>query len=401
MVTAERAYLDHNATTPVRPEAAEAVAHALTLPGNPSSVHGEGRAARAALEQARDQVARLAGAKASNVVFTSGGTEANVAVLSPGLMACDGGRDCVRTPATLLLYSATEHACVREGHRFPAGAAEAIPVDASGLVDLAWLDARLTRFAADDPGARALVSIHLANNETGVIQPVAEAASIVHRHGGLLHSDAVQAAGKIAVDIASLGADVLTLSAHKIGGPKGIGAIVLRTGALELADKPMRGGGQERGWRAGTENLPGIIGFGAAAESVCQALASEADRVSALRDRLETGVLALAPETVVFGRGAPRLPNTSAFATPGFKAETVLIKLDLAGVALSSGSACSSGKVRRSHVLDAMGVDPAMSAGALRASLGWTTCEVDIDLFLAAYARLMAAHTDRGTQVAA
>ncbi|CAM5767903.1 cysteine desulfurase [Bosea minatitlanensis] len=400
-MTAGRAYLDHNATTPARPEVVEAVAHALSLPGNPSSVHGEGRAARGAMEQAREQVAALVGARPSNVVFTSGGTEANVTVLSPGLMDCDGGRDCVRTPASLLLHGATEHACVRDGHRFPAGMAEEIPVDGEGRVDLAWLDARLARFAASNPGARALVSIHLANNETGVIQPVAEAAAIVHRHGGLLHSDAVQAAGKIAIDIAALGADVLTLSAHKIGGPKGIGAIVFRTGALELADKPLRGGGQERGWRAGTENLPGIIGFGAAADSALKALPAEAARLAALRDRLEAGVLALAPEAAIFGRLVPRLPNTSAFAVPGFKAETALIKLDLLGAALSSGSACSSGKVRRSHVLDAMKVDPAMSAGALRASLGWTTCEADIDLFLAAYGKLVAANTDRGARAAA
>lgn len=400
-MTAGRAYLDHNATTPVRPEVAHAVAHALTLPGNPSSVHGEGRAARAAMERAREQVARLVGAKASNVVFTSGGTEANVAVLSPGLMDCDGGRDCVRTPATLLLHSVTEHACVREGHRFPAGAAEAIPVDENGLVDLVWLDERLARFVADKPGARALVSIHLANNETGVIQPIAAAAEIVHRHGGLMHSDAVQAAGKIGIDIMPLGADVLTLSAHKIGGPKGIGAIVFRTGALELADKPMRGGGQERGWRAGTENLPGIIGFGAAAVFAGKVLADEVLRLSSLRDRLEAGLTALAPETAIFAQSAPRLPNTSAFATPGLKAETMLIKLDLAGAALSSGSACSSGKVKRSHVLDAMKIDPAMSAGALRASLGWTTSEVDIDLFLAAYEKLVATQSDRSAKAAA
>ncbi len=400
-MTAGRAYLDHNATTPARPEVVEAVAHALSLPGNPSSVHGEGRAARGAMEQARERVAALVGAKASNLVFTSGGTEANVTVLSPGLMDCDGGRDCVRTPASLLLHSATEHACVRDGHRFPADMAEEIPVDGEGRADLAWLDARLARFVTDNPGARALVSIHLANNETGVIQPVAEAAAIVHRHGGLLHSDAVQAAGKIAIDIAALGADVLTLSAHKIGGPKGVGAIVFRTGALELADKPLRGGGQERGWRAGTENLLGIIGFGAAADSALKALPAEAARLAALRDRLESGVLALAPEAAVFGRLAPRLPNTSAFAVPGLKAETALIKLDLLGAALSSGSACSSGKVRRSHVLDAMKVDPAMSAGALRASLGWTTCEADIELFLAAYGKLVAANTDRGARAAA
>jgi cysteine desulfurase len=400
-MAARRAYLDHNATTPVRPEAVEAVAHALTLPGNPSSVHGEGRAARGAMEQAREQVAALVGAKAANIVFTSGGTEANVTVLSPGLMDCDGGRDCVRVPASLLLHSASEHACVRDGHRFAAGSAEEIPVDGDGLVDLVWLEARLARFAAEMPGARALVSIHLANNETGVIQPVAEAAVIVHRHGGLLHSDAVQAAGKIPVDIVALGADALTLSAHKIGGPKGIGAIVFRTGALELADKPMLGGGQERGWRAGTENLPGIIGFGAAAETARKALGEEAARLAVLRDRLEAGLLALAPETAIFGRPVERLPNTSAFATPGLKAETLLIKLDLMGAALSSGSACSSGKVKRSHVLDAMKIDPAMSAGALRASLGWTTCEADIDLFLAAYEKLVAAQADRGARAAA
>ena len=401
IVTAGRAYLDHNATTPVRPEVVEAVAHALTLPGNPSSVHGEGRAARAAMERAREQIAKLVGAKASNVVFTSGGTEANIAVLSPGLMDCDGGRDCVRTPATLLLHSATEHACVRDGHRFPRGTTEEIPVDGNGLVDLVWLDERLARFVAENPGARALVSIHLANNETGVIQPIVEAAEIVHRHGGLIHSDAVQAAGKIVIDIMALGADVLTLSAHKVGGPKGVGAIVFRTGALELADKPQRGGGQERGWRAGTENLPGIIGFGAAAEIAEKLLADESERLSGLRDRLEAGLAALSPETAIFAQTAPRLPNTSAFATPGLKAETVLIKLDLAGAALSSGSACSSGKVKRSHVLDAMKIDPAMSAGALRASLGWTTCEADIDLFLAAYAKLVAADTNRSARAAA
>ncbi len=391
MTAKPRAYLDHNATTPVRPEVAEAIAHALMLPGNPSSVHGEGRAARAAVEQARRQVAGLVGAQAQNVVFTSGGTEANATVLSPGLMDCDGGRDCVRVPASLLLYGATEHVCVRDGHRFPAGAFEAIPVDADGVADLGWIEARLDRLAAERPGARALISIHLANNETGVIQPLAEIVALARRHGALVHSDAVQAAGKIAIDIKALGVDVLTLSAHKLGGPKGVGAIVFRTGALELADKPLRGGGQERGWRAGTENVPGIVGFGMAAELAGTALAQETLRLALLRDRLEAGVLALAPETAIFGKAAPRLPNTSAFATPGLKAETLLIKLDLAGVAVSSGSACSSGKVRRSHVLDAMGVDAALAEGALRVSLGWTTSEAEIDHFLTAYAKALAA----------
>lgn len=398
---ATRAYLDHNATTPVRPEVVQAMLRALELTGNPSSVHAEGRAARSAIETAREAVARLTGAKAANVVFTGGGTEANATVLSPGLMDCDGGCDCVRTPASLLLHSATEHPCVRDGHRFPSQATETLPVDAEGIVDTVWLAARLERFAAEHPGARALVSVHLANNETGVIQPVAEIATIAKRFGALLHSDAVQAAGKIAIDIEALGVDVLTLSAHKLGGPKGVGAIVFRTGALELADKPLRGGGQERGWRAGTENVPGIVGFGIAAGLATQALAREGVRLAALRDKLEAGLLALAPQSVVFGRGAPRLPNTSSFATPGLSADTTLIKLDLAGVALSSGSACSSGKVKRSHVLTAMGVDPVMSAGALRASLGWTTCEQEIDLFLAAYAKALAAIPDRSARAAA
>lgn len=400
-MTTARAYLDHNATTPVRPAVAEAMMRALAMPGNPSSVHAEGRAARAAIERAREQVAALVGTKASNVVFTSGGTEANATVLAPGLMDCDGGRDCVRIPASLLLHSATEHPCVLDGHRFRKDAAEAIPVGADGLVDTAWLAERLERFVTEHPGARALVSVHLANNETGVIQPVAEIAAIAKRFGALVHSDAVQAAGKIAVAIEALGVDVLTLSAHKLGGPKGIGAIVFRTGALELADKPLRGGGQERGWRAGTENVPGIVGFGAAAALATAALATEAERLRPLRDRLEAGLLAMAPETAIFGATAPRLPNTSAFATPGQTAETLLIKLDLAGVALSSGSACSSGKVKRSHVLTAMGIDPAMSAGALRASLGWTTCEADIDLFLSAYAKALAATSDRSARAAA
>ncbi|KRE05900.1 cysteine desulfurase [Bosea sp. Root381] len=401
MTVSARAYLDHNATTPARPEVVEAMVRALAMPGNPSSVHAEGRAARAALERARGQVAALVGAKATNVVFTSGGTEANATILAPGLMDCDGGRDCVRIPATLLLHGATEHPCVRDGHRFRVDAAEAVPVDASGLADLGWLSARLERFAAENPGARALVSLHLANNETGVIQPIAEAAAITRRFGALLHSDAVQAAGKIAVDIEALGVDVLTLSAHKLGGPKGVGAIVFRTGALELADKPLRGGGQERGWRSGTENVAGIVGFGAAAEIALTALVGEGARLSALRNRLEDGLLALSPESSIFGRAAPRLPNTSAFATPGLMAETTLIKLDLAGVALSSGSACSSGKVRRSHVLTAMGVDPAMSTGALRASLGWTTSGAEIDHFLAAYAKALTAQSDRSARAAA
>lgn len=398
---AARAYLDHNATTPVRPEVAAAIADALTLPGNPSSVHAEGRAARSAVETAREQVAALLAGKAANIVFTGSGSEANATLLSPGLMDCDGGRDCVRVPASLLLHSATEHPCVRDGHRFPAGKVETIPVDHDGVIDLAWIAERLGRLASEAPGARALVSVHLANNETGVIQPIAALSALVKRYGALVHCDAVQAAGKIAIDIHALGVDALTVSAHKFGGPKGVGAILFRTGALELTDKLIRGGGQERGWRAGTENLPGIVGMGVAARIASDALQGEGQRLIAMRDRLEAGLLTLAPDTRIFGRNAGRLPNTSAFATPGMKAETALIQLDLAGVALSSGSACSSGKVRRSHVLDAMGVDPAMSAGALRASLGWTTCEAEIVQFLAAYGKLLAANPHRSARAAA
>lgn len=401
MFATTRSYLDHNATTPVRPVVAEAMLRALQMPGNPSSVHNEGRAARGAIEKAREQVAALCSAKASNVVFTSGGTEANATILSPGLSDCSGARDCVRAPVTLLLSSASEHPCVRDGHRFPIGQAETIPVDSDGLIDLGGLDQRLSLFAAERPDERALVSVHLANNETGVLQPITEIVAIARHHGALVHSDAVQAAGKIAIDINALGVDALTLSAHKIGGPKGVGAIVFRTGALELVDKPLRGGGQERGWRAGTENMPGIVGFGVAAEEVGKALAGEAARLTALRDQLEARLILLAPDTAIFGAKAPRLPNTSAFATPGIKAETALIMLDLSGVALSSGSACSSGKVRRSHVLTAMGVDPVMSEGALRASLGWTTCEADIDQFIAAYAKALAANPNRKVQAAA
>jgi len=396
-----RSYLDHNATTPVRPVVAEAMLRALQMQGNPSSVHQDGRAARGAVEQARGRVADLVGAKPANVIFTSGGTEANITILSPSLSDCSGARDCVRAPASLLLHSAGEHPSVRDGHRFPAGRAEEIPLDGDGRVDCAWLDERLMRFTADAPSERALVSVHLANNETGVLQPMAEIVAIARRHGALVHSDAVQAAGKIAIDIGSLGVDALTLSAHKIGGPKGVGAIVLRTGALELADKPMRGGGQERGWRSGTENLPGIVGFGVAAEEAGRTLSGEAIRLTRLREQLEERLLALAPDAVLFGAKAPRLPNTCAFATPGVKAETALIILDLAGVSLSSGSACSSGKVKRSHVLAAMGVDPAMSEGALRASLGWTTCEADIDQFIAAYGQALAANPKRAVQAAA
>jgi cysteine desulfurase len=270
-----------------------------------------------------------------------------------------------------------EHPCVLNGHRFPREAVEIVPVGADGIVDLAWLAARLGQAG----GERILVSVQAANNETGVLQPVADVARLVHGHGGLVHADAVQAAGKIPLDMAGLGADALTVSAHKIGGPKGAGAVVLASDRIEIADRLIRGGGQEKGYRAGTENVAAIAGFGAAAEAALTAMAGEATRLEALRAEAEALVRRIAPDAVVVAAGAPRLPNTFAFAIPGLRAETALIAFDLEGVALSSGSACSSGKVRRSHVLDAMGMDPALAEGVLRVSLGWKTGKDDVIRF--------------------
>jgi cysteine desulfurase len=373
-----RSYLDHNATSPIRPEVAEAVVRALALPGNPSSVHAEGRAARAGVEHARDAVAALVDAKAPEVVFTSGGTEAASTVLSRSL------RRSGEEGASLLLVGATEHACVLDGHRFPRDAAERIPAGPDGLLDLGWLEGRLARHEG-----RALVSVQAANNETGVLQPISDVAALVHAAGGLVHCDAVQAAGRIPLDIGRLGVDVLTLSAHKLGGPKGVGAIVLGSDRIELGDARMRGGGQERGRRAGTENVAGIVGFGVAAALAARDLAAEPARLSGLRDALERDVRRIAPEAVVFGEAAPRLPNTSAFAVPAVSAETALIALDLEGVAVSSGSACSSGKVRRSHVLEAMGVAPALASGAIRASFGWSSTDADLESFVSAFEKLL------------
>jgi cysteine desulfurase len=329
-------------------------------------------------------VGRLLGAQGRDIIFTSGGSEANAMILTPGLR----GLDARMKPVTLLLHTATEHSCVRDGHRFGAES-EAIPVDGQGVIDLGWLEARLAAFVADKPNGRALVSVHLANNETGVIQPVAQVALLARRFGALVHCDAVQAVGKIAIDVTTLGVDALTLSAHKFGGPKGIGALVLPGDGVETHDKLIRGGGQERGWRAGTENVAGIAGFGVAAELAAEALAGEATRLGALRDELEQRLVDAAPVTI-FGKDVTRLPNTSYVAAPGMKAEGALILMDLAGVSVSSGSACSSGKVKRSHVLDAMGVSPDLAQAALRFSLGWTTKSEDITRAAEAFAKAYA-----------
>jgi cysteine desulfurase len=375
-----RVYLDWNATAPLRPEARRAVEDALAVAGNPSSVHAEGRAARRLVEAAREQVAALVAARPADVFFTSGGTEANILALSPAVETAEEKR-----PRRALLISAIEHASVRAGGRFPREAATEVGVDGEGRVDLAALADAVHR------AERPLVSLMLANNETGVVQPVAQAAAIVHAAGGLLHVDAIQAAGRIPCEIGALGADLLSLSAHKIGGPNGVGALIRRSEDIHLADPVIRGGGQERGMRAGTENVPGIAGFGAGAAAASAKRAEEAARMLTLRNLLEDGLRAVVPQTVIFGSGAERLPNTTLFTCEGLKAETAVIAFDLEGVALSSGAACSSGKVQPSHVLAAMGVSPSFQRGAVRVSLGWETAEADVARFLGAWRKLSTA----------
>ena len=386
---AERSYFDWNATTPLRPQAAAALQAALAVSGNPSSVHAEGRAARALVERAREAVAALVGARPGDVFFTASGTEANMLALTPALETA-----AERRPRDRLFISAIEHSSVRSGGRFASDATADLAVDADGRVDLAALGQAMR-------GAkRPLVSIMLANNETGVVQPVAEAAAIVHAGGGLLHVDAVQGAGRVPCDIGALGADLMTLSAHKIGGAKGAGALVRRSEDIHIADPLIRGGGQERGMRAGTENVAGIAAFGAAAAAAQRAVADEAPRLRALRDALEAGLRAISPEAAIFGAAAERLPNTTLFGVAGLKAETTVIAFDLEGIAVSSGAACSSGKVQPSPVRAAMGLAPALTRGAVRVSLGWTTTPADIEHFLTAWRKLATA-LSKGPGIAA
>jgi cysteine desulfurase len=368
-----RAYLDWNATTPLRAEARSAMLAASELIGNPSSVHAEGREARRLVENARALLATSVGALPRNVVFTSAGTEANALALSPGLRSRSGG------PVERLLVSAIEHASVLAGGRFPADKIGQIGVTRSGVIDLHHLKALL------GDGPPALVSIMAANNETGALQPVAEAAGIVRGAGGLLHVDAIQALGKIPFDIKAIGADLATFSAHKIGGPKGVGALVVAEGVAAL-EPLLRGGGQELNRRAGTENVAGIAGFGAAVRVALEALPEDAERMASLRDRLENGIRSMG--ATVFSSDVRRLPNTVLFTAPGLKAETAVIGFDLGGVAVSSGSACSSGKVQPSHVLSAMGYDPTVAQGAVRLSLGWSTEPDDINRALEAWRKL-------------
>lgn len=337
---------------------------AMLRVGNPSSVHGDGRGQRRLLEDAREAVARLAGAHPSGVVFTAGGTEANHLALRG-------------FPGRTVIVSAIEHdsALAAAGEN-----ARRIPATGDGVVDLDALAALL----ADAPGpGPVLVSLMLVNNETGVIQPVAEAARLAHAHGALLHVDAVQAAGKLPLDMAALGCDMLTLSAHKLGGPAGIGALVLADGVTPQA--LLTGGGQERGRRAGTENLLGAVGFGAAAA----AAAEDLERVEvwrALRDGIEARLCGQIPDLSVAGAGAPRSPAISCLMLPGVTGEQLVMRLDLAGISVSAGAACSSGKVRPSHVLTAMGLDATAAACAIRVSLGWGTTAADAERFVEAYA---------------
>ncbi|MEI8396491.1 MAG: cysteine desulfurase family protein [Rhodospirillaceae bacterium] len=357
---ARRSYLDWNASAPLLPEVRAAMIEALTLTGNPSSVHAEGRACRAALETARRSVAALAGVRPEQVIFTSGGTEANALTLS-GI------------PAAALVVSAIEHESVLAA----APEASRLPVHPSGVVDLAALDAVLARLPAP-----VLVSVMAVNNQTGVIQPIDEVAALVRRHGGLLHCDAVQAAGRLPLDQATAGADLFSLSAHKLGGPAGTGALILANGKVQPTPL-LRGGGQERRRRAGTETLAGIVGFGQAAESAASAPADQA-RLATLRDYLEHEITRRIPDVWIFGREAPRVAGTSCLALPGLSAETRVMALDLAGIAVSAGAACSGGSARPSHVLTAMGADPALVARAIRISFGASTEVREIEAFLQA-----------------
>ncbi|WP_395709789.1 cysteine desulfurase family protein [Reyranella sp.] len=350
------AYLDHNATSPLRPEALDAMVEALRAGGNPSAVHSAGRRARGLVETARRRVAALVGCLPGEVVFTSGGTEANNMAL----------RGCGRRR---VLVSAVEHDSVLKA----CPGTEVIPVDREGMLDLAALERALSR--SGDP---TLISVMLANNETGVIQPVGEVVRLARRSGAAVHCDAVQAAGKVPFDVHGLGVDYLSLSAHKLGGPTGVGGLVVCRESPLMSDR--RGGSQEANRRAGTENVAGITGFGAAAEAARSGLS-----VGPWRDRLEATLLGFAPGARVFGGGAARLSNTSCISMPGVKADTQVMALDLAGLCVSAGAACSSGKVQRSAVLDAMGVEPAEAATAIRVSLGWNSEEGDIDRLIAAW----------------
>lgn len=372
-----RVYLDHNATSPLRSEARAAMLKAFETLGNASSVHAEGRAAKALLEKARAIAAKTVGAGARSVVFTSGATEAANLALTPNIRH---ERDAA--PIDVLLLAAGEHMAALEGHRFRPEAVERVALTPEGTLSLDALDEALARHK----GRRAMLALQAVNNETGVIQPVTVAAERVHAAGGILICDATQAVGRVETTFATTGADILFFSSHKLGGPMGAGALAFRSDDVHLTKPLLRGGGQEFSRRAGTENLPAIAGFAAALQAATAKLAQEGARLAALRDALEYKILKVAPDTQFYGREAPRVANTSAFAIPGLSARTLLMALDLEGLALSSGSACSSGKVKESHVLAAMG---AREKEALRASLGWSSAQEDVEAFGKVLARVV------------
>ena len=373
-------YLDHNSTSPLRPECLTAVTQALSVGGNPSAVHANGRAARAIMEDAREKVAALVGARPEHVIFTSGATEScHLALFG----AAEGSLAEGQTRITRVFISAVEHKAIpanaaRLAERFPWIHITVLPVTADGVLDLEAL-----RVALREGKGRALVAVMAANNEIGVVQPVAEASKLVHEAGGLLLVDAVPAAGKIDLDFALC--DYMVLSGHKMGGPIGSAALIVAAGA-PLASQ-LGGGGHQRGLRAGSENLSGIAGFGAAARALADSEGERA-RIAHLRDHFEAALKTAIPETVIFGAQAPRLCSTSGFAIPGLVAATALMALDLDGVAMSSGSTCSSGKVSVSPVLAAMGVDAATAQCALRASFGWSSTMEDVNAAVASLVKL-------------
>ena len=363
-----RVFLDHNATSPVRPEVVAAVSEALAAGGNPSSVHASGRAARARVEAARSLIARSVCARAEDLVFTSGGTEANnLAIHAAKAMG-----------ATKIICSAIEHEAVVKSARASGLPVETLPVSEEGLADLAWLEARL----AQADGETLLVALMAANNETGVIQPIVEAGRLVREAGHVFHVDAVQMSGKAAFDFAASGAQFAALSAHKTGGPQGVGALVTACDAQPGA--MLHGGGQEKNRRAGTENVAGIVGFAAAIEAAHRDGAG-IDRVRALRDRLEARLKDAHMGVRIWGASSPRLPNTTCLTSPGWPSEIPVIGLDLAGFEVSAGSACSSGKVKKSAVLQAMGASDDEAGTALRVSFGWNNDEADADRFADAW----------------
>lgn len=365
-----RIYLDHNATTPPAPEVIEAVSRASReVFGNASSIHAFGQRAKAALDEARTEVARLIGAEPGDIVFTSSGTEADN-------LALRGVMGAAKSSRPGLVVGSTEHEAVlntakalaRQGCRVTL-----LPVDREGRLEVDGLAAHVAHDAA-------LVSVMLANNETGVAQPVESLVPVAHERGALFHTDAVQAAGKLPIDVSALGVDLLSLAAHKFGGPKGVGALWIRRGTHLSA--VITGGRQERNRRAGTESVPAIVGFGVAARLARTRLAAEGTRLAALRDRLEAGILACVPGTVVNGAGAPRVPNTANVAFEHVEAESLLIALDLEGIAVSTGSACSSGTLEPSHVLRAMGLSHGRVQSSVRFSLGSTTTAAEIERVL-------------------